>query len=330
MDVIKILDKLSSLNLIRVNRRIGNYMNIYCPFHNDGQERRPSCGVLITTETRNGQTYPEGWYHCFTCGYAKPMKQAVEDIIAQHPISQSDYEWLKSEISDLSNDVEFDTLLPNDIAESFMNKYAIDYISKHEHPQPTFISEEELAKYRYTVPYMYERKLTDEVIAEYDVGVDLNWIPEGRKTPVPCITFPVRDAEGRTLFLCRRSIKGKIYNYPPGSSKPVYGIDRVPPNCKSLLICESCINALTARVYGYYAVALLGTGNAYQLSQLKQLGVPEFVICTDGDEAGRKAANKLKRSLSNTSLVWTIPMPDGKDLNDLSKEEFEELYEQRY
>lgn len=329
MDVLKILDKLSSLKLIRVNRQIGNYMNIYCPFHSDGNEHRPSCGVLLHTEVRNGQTYPEGFTHCFTCSYAKPMNKMIDDLISTRNISTADYEWLKTEVGDLSDNREFDSLLPDGISEALMNKYAINYTLALQNKSQTFVSEEELAKYRYTVPYMYERKLTDPIIAEYDIGVDLNWIPEGKKNPIPCITFPVRDIEGRTLFLCRRSIKGKIYNYPQGVTKPVYGIDRVT-NKSSVIICESCINALTARTYGYQAVALLGTGNSYQISQLKELGVREYVLCMDGDDAGRRASNKLKRSLCSTSLIWTINMPDGKDLNDLSREEFEELYEQRY
>ena len=120
-----------------------------------------------------------------------------------------------------------------------------------------------------------------------------------------------------------------MYNYPEGVLKPVFGVDQIPQGCRSVIICESAINAITAEVYGYDAVALLGTGNSYQIQQLKELGVSEFVICTDGDEAGRKAAQRLKKSLSSVALVWIIPMPDGKDLNDLSQDEFNEVYSRR-
>ena len=79
-------------------------------------------------------------------------------------------------------------------------------------------------------------------------------------------------------------------------------------------------------MYGYNAVALLGTGNYYQMNQLKRLGCREFVICMDGDEAGRRATEKLKRQLSSVSIVWSIQMPEGKDLNDCNEEEFKQLY----
>ena len=146
---------------------------------------------------------------------------------------------------------------------------------------------------------------------------------------MPCITFPVRDAEGRTLFFCRRSVEGKLYNYPNGVTKPVYGLDMIPADCKSVIICESIINALTLWVWGYVAVALMGTGNQYQLTQLKRLGVREFVLCMDGDEAGRKANSKLKNALKQVAIVSTVDMPDGKDVNDLDKSDFDNLYELR-
>ena len=174
---------------------------------------------------------------------------------------------------------------------------------------------------------MYERKLTDEIIAKYDVGYDANWIPPGRKKKVPCITFPVRDEYGRTLFFCRRSIEGKLYNLPTGVTKPVYGLDMIPKGTKSVIICESILNALTLVEYNYYAVALLGTGNSYQLSQLRRLGCHEYVLCFDGDEAGRRATEKLRKHLQDIAIVWSIVMPEGKDANDCTKQEFDMLYE---
>ena len=103
----------------------------------------------------------------------------------------------------------------------------------------------------------------------------------------------------------------------------------MPKDCKSVIICESVFNCLTAVVYGYNAVALLGTSNTYQVAQLKQLGVKEYVLCMDPDEAGQKAAKKLKKALSGSAFVWTIEMPPGKDLNDCTKEEFDLLYSQK-
>jgi hypothetical protein len=257
------------------------------------------------------------------------MPTAISEMLKMRSISQSGKDWLVENIPGFNPDVEFDSLLPGSLMVGLSDKYAADYVRSLSKVSNQYVTEEELAKYRFTVPYMYERKLTDKIIEDYDIGVDMNWIPPGRKKPVPCITFPVRNKEKRTLFIARRSIKGKLFHYPEGVVKPLYGIEMLPDNCKSVLITESCFNALTCVSYGYPAVALLGTGNSYQLNQLKRLGVSEFVICTDGDEAGRRAAIKLKKNLSSVAIVWVMNMPDGKDANDLSKEEFVEIYDNK-
>lgn len=330
MDVEAIIDKLAEFGYVRTNKITGNYYSIYCPFHKDGQERRASCGVLLHEEWRNGQKYPEGWTHCFTCGAAHTLLELVEFVLSQHAVSRSAVDWLTENVPGFVVDDSFELLVPVDLMQSITNKFAVDYIKRQQSgPEYEGVSEEQLASYRYVVPYMYERGLTDELIEAYDIGFDANWIPPGKKDPVPCITFPVRDQNKHTLFLCRRSVKGKLFNYPANVTKPVYGIEMIPKGTKSVVVCESCIDALTAVKYGYPAVALLGTGNTYQIQQLKELGIPEYVICTDGDDAGRRAAAKLYRNLKSVAIVWRVAMPDGKDINTVTKEEFDQLYAER-
>jgi DNA primase len=113
---------------------------------------------------------------------------------------------------------------------------------------------------------------------------------------------------------------------PKDIQKPVYGIDMIPQGCTSLIVCESCLNALTAVKYGKPAVALLGTGNPYQIQQLKELGIREFIFALDPDEAGKKGTARLKRELKKVALVWEYAdSPEGKDLNDLDFETFNNL-----
>lgn len=328
MDMEVVVDKLEEFGLIRKNKRIGNYMSIYCPIHNSGQEKKPSCGILMHSEYRNGVNYPEGFTHCFSCQFSGDLKTLVTKLLEINNISASANDWLKENIPGY-DDSEFERLIPQDMADIIQSKLAVNDILARTNQSQSYVPEEELAKYRYTVPYMYERKLTDEIIARYDIGVDMNWIPSGKSKPVPCITFPVHDRAGNTLFLVRRAIERKLYHMPEGVQKPVYGLDQIPYGCRSVIICESCINALTLAGYGYNAVALLGTGTPYQIQQLKELGPNEFVICMDGDEAGRRATDKLKKQLKNIAIIWTIHMPDGKDANDCTREEFEQLYAER-
>lgn len=328
MDIIEVVNKLSSFGLIRTNKVSGDWYQCYCPFHSSGNEKKPSFGILIRDRYQNGRKYPAGFGHCFACSYANPLKPMVNDMVKQHTVSSEVIQWINENITEVEADI--DSLLDNDLMQSIIAGYAVDDAKNRLYAPVKYVSEEELASYRFTVPYMYERKLTDEIIEKFDVGFDKDWIPPGRKKPVPCITFPVHDSEGRTLFFCRRSIEGKLYNYPTGVTKPVYGIDMIPQDCKQVIICESIINALTLWTWGYVAVALMGTGNQYQIQQLKRLGVAEYIICMDGDDAGRHATDKLKNALRQIAIITRINMIDGKDVNDLDKETFDKLYKERY
>lgn len=329
-DIEKAVEKLSEHGLIRANRITGDYYSIYCPIHKDGTERKPSCGILLREQYKNGQRYPAGWCHCFTCGYAHTLPELVSDLLKARNMSGSGLDWLKQYVPGFDgSQSDIELLIPKDLMSSLTNNFALEYIRNITEPKSSYVSEEELASYRFTVPYMYERKLTDEIIELYDIGFDPNHVPSGRKKPLPCITFPVRDINGNTLFICRRSIEGKYFNYPTGITKPVYGLYEIPKGCKSLVICESCLDSHVSVRYGKPSVALLGTGNSYQINQLKQLGMREFVIFTDGDDAGRKAAAKLKKALQSVAIVWVVPTPDDKDVNSLTEEEFNELYDSK-
>ena len=326
MEVEKILDKLSSIGYLNLGKVSGDYFTVKCPFHSNGKESKPSCGVLLRDQYKNGNRYKAGMWHCFACGTVLDMKQAVYRIYELKGQPREAANWINEYLDEFSAE-KGDALIPSDLLGTVIDKYAAQSLKMRvrSNSSKSYISEEELASYRFTIPYMYERKLTDEIIARYDVGFDANHIPPGRSKPLPCVTFPVRDIKGNTLFFCRRSVQGKYFNYPEGVTKPVYGIYELPRDCKQVIICESVFNALTAAVYGYNAVALLGTGNTYQISQLKQLGVHSFILCLDNDDAGRRGAAKLKKALSDCAIVWTCTVPEGKDVNDLSKEEFEEV-----
>ena len=327
MDVEKILYKLQEFNYVRLHKINGNYFTIYCPIHNGGQERKPSCGVLLHEQYKNGGKYPEGFCHCFSCGYHDTLPNMITKILETRNISKSGLDWLNENIPGFEVDAELESLIPQDMMQALNSSFAINYIkaqtsSRDKH----YVTEEELSKYRFTVPYMYERGLTDELIEKYDIGFDADYIPPGRKKKLPCITFPVRDLQGNTLFLCRRSVEGKFFNYPRDVEKPVYGLYELPPNVKRVTICESCFNALTSIKYGEYAVALLGTGTPYQMKQLRESGISEFILGFDPDEAGKRAVAKWKRALSDVGIVWTYEgIPEGKDINDLSYDEFKNL-----
>ena len=283
----------------------GNNIQTNCPFHKEGQERKPSFGINKNT----------GECHCFGCGWSGTLSEMISNCFGKDDFGAYGNKWL------IRNFLSVAVESRPDIDVDFCRRKKITSETKK------YISEQELDSYRYTHPYMYKRKLTDEIIDLFDIGYDKN---------TECITFPNRDINGNCLFIARRSVKTKFFNYPQDVEKPVYGLYECNICAKTIknwfpdeiIICESMIDALTCWVYGRYAVALNGTGNENQFKTLRNMPNRKFILATDMDEAGLKARERIRQSLGNklvTEYVWDINV--AKDINDMSKEYFDSLKE---
>ena len=324
MKVSDTLEKLSQYGMLKLGRPSGDWHMVHCPFHKDGQESKPSCGVSLKGSHYNGKFNPPGQFHCFTCGAVKTLNETLQFLFDKYHPSKDIIDDIQSTTGDF--DYQYDTIFSGQEIDNVLAVLRPKRPKKSPYPYPT---EEELSQYRYTIQYMYDRKLTDDIIEKYDVGFDANWQPKGWKTTCPSVTFPVRDRNGVCLFIARRSIAGKNFFLPENIRKPVYGLDMIPEDATHVCICESIFNALTCVLYGHPAVALLSTGDEYQYSQLSGLGVNNFILCLDPDEAGQKGTERLIRKFKNSRLLWKLNIPEGKDVNDLSKEEFDFLFETR-
>lgn len=296
--------QINQIPLLQRTREMPDDVMVTCPYHKGGQERRPSAGI----RKRDGQ------FHCLACGETHTLQEMISHCFGHTDdmIGAFGWNWLLKNF--LTVDVETRKDVELDFSRTYMGRWnTVNYVS-----------DEELDSYRYTHPYMYKRKLTDEVIEMFDVGYD-------RKTK--CITFPVRDESGNTLFIARRSVVTKFFNYPQGVEKPVYGLfevnewKRLGNDISEVIICESMIDALTCWAYGKPAVALNGLGDDKQFQQLNQMQCRKFILATDSDEAGMKARRRIRKNIRN-KLVTEYILPAGrKDMNELSKEEFDALEE---
>ena len=209
------------------------------------------------------------------------------------------------------------------------NKNSI--LASSDNNKSNYVSEEELDSYRYYHKYWTKRGITDDNIIElFDLGYDQR---------TNCITFPVRDIDGNCLFVARRSVKTKWFNYPKDVEKPLYGlyelskfwkgeyrVDEIPeesihPFVQEIYITESMIDCLLLWQAGKYALALNGTGSREQIDLLRKLPNRHYVLATDNDEAGLKARSKLRKALASSKLITEILFPDGiKDIGDLGVE----------
>lgn len=277
----------------------GNIM-FPCPIHKDGQEEKPSAGMTLGSEG--------GVIHCFTCGYTSNIAKMISDILEKKDQGKFGIGWLKSnfEYEEYSSR-EIKVNLSRDKKEKRLN----------------FINEQELECYRYMHPYMENRKISEEMAELYDVGYD-------RKSK--SLTFPVRDLKGRVLYIIRRSVNYKFFNIPENEDKELYGAYEFKeyfPDIREIVICESCINAITSTRYGRPAVALIGRFiSPRQIETLKKLNVRKVVLGLDGDVWGREATYKIGKTLQKHKfLVSFLDLPDGKDINDLNKKDFKKLNE---
>ena len=197
--MIKINDVYYDLNLIDILQELKNQLEINgiylfsrikelpedimvsCPFHKGGQEKKPSCGLRKD----------DGWCHCFSCGESCSLEELISRCFGVNDIGQFGINWLKNNfLGDILEYRDFSL----DLTREEAKKKLVNAVSG-----------ESLDLYRYYHPYMFERKLTEEVINLFDIGYDKE---------TDCITFPIRDIYGKCLFVARRSVTGKYFNYP--------------------------------------------------------------------------------------------------------------------
>jgi len=100
-----------------------------------------------------------------------------------------------------------------------------------------------------------------------------------------------------------------------------------------LIVTEGEFDAIYLQQHGVPAVANMGTSpmGAEKIRLLRHYA-KKVVLSYDGDEAGQKAmhGDGKKRGelavLSQHMPTVSVHLPDGRDPNDLSEEEIEEIY----
>lgn len=328
IDIVTELQNQLRLNNIPLLGKIidtSNNVQVCCPYHN---ERRPSAGIRKS----------DGIFHCFACGEVHTLPELISYCFGKDGvIGVWGWQWLIRNFATIAveerKDIELDfgrnTSNCSDNIRDMANSY---------------VSEEELDTYRYYHPYWRQRGIEDEHIIElFDLGYDKE---------TDCITMPVRDSKGTTVFVARRSVKTKYFNYPKDVSKPLYGLyeynlereklghmymvssrgcgktymmSQIQARFLNVFICESMIDALLLWQSGYFAFALNGLGSSSQIRELKELPIRKYILCTDNDSAGEKARAMLKEALQN-KLLTEIRFPQNrKDVGECTRDEIDNI-----
>lgn len=295
---------LQNIFKLRDIKRSGNNIMVTCPNHSDGQEKSPSCGVYIDNKKK------PICVHCFSCGYKDTLEGFVSNCFNKKDNGKYGTEWLNGFAS-----IYQDKSLINKII--VPDRSLIPVLS----PENSFIINDNNGS-NSKHEYMYQRRLTDEIISLFSVYYDDTFKLREDRKPIECICFPVKDEYGRYLFTARRAINSKLFHYPKNVDKPIYGAyECIQAKARKVYVCESIIDALTIWSYGLYAVALIGTGSGKQYKDLSRFPFTNYVLALDGDKAGNNGRLAFKEHVKN-KIISDLIIEDGKDVNDYSKEDF--------
>ena len=316
-DIVEELKNQLSVNGVNRFYRIfdsGDDLMVCCPYHKDGQERRPSCGIRKS----------DGLVHCLACGATVGLDEMVANCFGySDPVWG--YKWLVRNFATVEVDERKD--IPLDFSRGDIQRASV---------APESVSESDLDSYRYTHPYLYERGLTDEIIERFDIGYD---------KATDSITFPVRYWGminfGKTMFVAKRDIKTKRFDLPKDMEKPLYGLyeiwfdlqirelaDSKFHQAEEVYVCEGLFDCLRLWCNGKYAVAGFGClYSDYQMRLLEGLPTRKLVLAFDNDKAGRDGAKRVREAVKN-KLITEVILPNGrKDIGECTDEEINNLSE---
>jgi DNA primase len=130
--------------------------------------------------------------------------------------------------------------------------------------------------------------------------------------------------EGAPQFVLARDISGEALCKelsPAGLRSPVpYLGDMLRQKPERILVCEGCIDALSATQLGYAAVGVPGV-IGFQDDWFKLFhGAGQVTILFDNDDAGRRQSAELRSRFRMRGIRADSQFPrEGKDLNDLLK-----------
>lgn len=330
--LIELISQLRANNIDLIQKyKVGpTHIQICCPYHNNGMEHRPSAGLRKT----------DGIFHCFACGEVHSLQEVISYCFGHTDdiVGKFGWQWLLKNFATVQAEERKDVAIDctRHSYSSRINRNGS--CSNGNIRNIRYVGEEELDKYRYIHPYMYKRGLTDEIIELFDIGYD---------SSTESLTFPIKDISGNCLFIARRSVKTKWFNYPEGVEKPLYGLYELTLVSKSMvhspsfwgelrqrgypdevIVCESMLDALSFWTVGKCAVALNGLGNELQFKQLRELPCRKIILATDMDERGLAARKRIRQNIQNRKIVTEYIFPKGrKDANECTKEELMNLEE---
>lgn len=287
-------------------KQVNNNMMVTCPYHKNGQEKSPSCGILLHDKAYNDTIHKAGTVHCFTCGATHTLEEMISHVYGYNDDGAYGKQWLMDNFQilsteDISFDYEFNITPKED--------NSVDYkIFKGYHE------------------YFKTRGINEKVADAFDLGYDSFY---------NAVVLPLFDKKSNCIMLIKRSIDSKMYLNTKGARKTdsLFGIQMIYKKLPQLIdhnyvyIVEGPFDVLKMWQYGKPAVGILQASvSENQVKLIEKLPFQKIVIATDNDEAGRNVGTKLAQKLKRTKEVYRVSYPMGiKDPGDMSPEQIKNL-----
>ncbi|WOA50888.1 CHC2 zinc finger domain-containing protein [Dickeya solani] len=299
---------------------------VLCPFH---QEKTPS--MVISPE--------KNLYHCFGCdaggsvldwvmkteGLSLPrtvdkLRRELGSVPAAEPLPP---------VADIANEQERQALLHRVTGfyhHTLLNApEAIAYLEKRRLNHPELVAAFKLGFANRTLGYrLPSKKLKDGAAIRAQlqaIGVMRN---SGHEHLAGSLVVPVIDSHGQVRELYGRKLCDKLragtpkHLYLPGPHGGVWNEQALVAS-KSVILCESLIDAMSFWVAGYRNVTAAYGVNGFT-DEMRQAfirhGVKQVLIAFDNDEAGDDGAAKLASALAAEGITpFRIVFPAGMDAN---------------
>ena len=261
---------------------------VSCPFHSGGQEEHGSCFIRKK----------DGVFHCFGCGEKGSfLKFVAECFDAPESYAKA---WL---LKNFGGELVAKNL--------FMGEPIVLNRNKGIKKQ---LDESILDQYQTWNPYFNQRKLTRETAQKFNLRYD----PKYRQ-----VIFPYYNEKGQLITLLKRSIDTKTFFIETGSTKPVYGINKIfQDNIRTCVLTEGLFDCLLANQYGMPTIATLGNPSIEQFELINKSPLSTIYLMFDNDNAGRSFNEKAHKYLSKRLFIIDVNIIGKKDIGELSYDEF--------
>lgn len=169
-----------------------------------------------------------------------------------------------------------------------------------------------------SVQYLMDRGISPDTVARFRLGYVASELPGFEQyqgmLSIPSLlpTHPVS-----LRFRALDPEQAPKYKGLSGVTTRLFNLRAVSEAGDIIGITEGEIDAITLDQAGLPAVGVCGADNWKKHHPRIFSGFRKVLIFGDGDDAGRRFANKVYESLTTDTVAVRIPMPQGDDVNSL-------------